>query len=85
MILLFILFESKILSFILWKECRLKMFKNRVLSRKFEPKRRKVIRDYRKLHNEELHNFILPKKVVAKALWHVVGIRRQGNHVYFWS
>jgi hypothetical protein len=34
----------------------LRMFKNRVLRRIFEPKRDEVIESWRKLHNEELYN-----------------------------
>jgi hypothetical protein len=36
------------------EECRLKVFKNRVFSRIFGPKRDEVTREWRKLHNEEL-------------------------------
>jgi hypothetical protein len=32
------------------------MFKNRVLRRKFGPKRAEVIGGWKKLHNEELHD-----------------------------
>jgi hypothetical protein len=32
------------------------MFENRLLRRIFGPKRDEVTRDWRKLHNEELHN-----------------------------
>jgi hypothetical protein len=34
----------------------LRIFENRVLRRKFEPKRKKVVGRWRRLHNEELHN-----------------------------
>jgi hypothetical protein len=34
----------------------LRAFENRVLKRKFGPKRDEVMGDWRKLHNEELHN-----------------------------
>jgi len=37
------------------KECRLRVFENRVLSRVFEPKRDKVQREWKKLHNELLN------------------------------
>jgi hypothetical protein len=37
------------------EEHRLKVFENRVLRRKFEPKRDEVTREWRKLHNEELN------------------------------
>jgi hypothetical protein len=36
------------------EECRLRVFENRVLRRIFGPKRDKVTREWRKLHNEEL-------------------------------
>jgi hypothetical protein len=35
------------------------MFENRVLRRIFGPKRDEVLRGWRNLHNEELHNFTL--------------------------
>jgi hypothetical protein len=38
------------------EEHRLRVFENRVLRRIFGPKRDEVTRDWRKLHNEELHN-----------------------------
>jgi hypothetical protein len=34
------------------------MFGNRVLRKIFPPRRDEMTRDWRKLHNEELHNFI---------------------------
>jgi hypothetical protein len=34
----------------------LRVFQKRVLRRIFGPKREEVARDWRKLHNEELHN-----------------------------
>jgi hypothetical protein len=33
------------------------MFENRVLRRIYAPRRDEVTRDWRKLHNQELHNF----------------------------
>jgi hypothetical protein len=38
------------------EEHRLRVFENRMLRRIFEPKRDEVTGDWRKLHNEELHN-----------------------------
>jgi hypothetical protein len=38
------------------EEHRLRVFKNRVLRRLFGMKRDEVTGDWRKLHNEELHN-----------------------------
>jgi hypothetical protein len=38
------------------EEHRLRVFENRVLWRIFGPKRDEMTGDWRKLHNEELHN-----------------------------
>jgi len=38
------------------EECRLRVFKNRLLRRIFGPKREEVIGEWRKLHNEELND-----------------------------
>jgi hypothetical protein len=38
------------------EEHRLRVFENRVLTKIFGPKRNEVTRDWRKLHNEELHS-----------------------------
>jgi hypothetical protein len=38
------------------KEHRLRVFENRVLRRIFDPKRDEVTGDWRRVHNEELHN-----------------------------
>jgi hypothetical protein len=46
------------------EECRLRVFKNRVLRRVFGPKRDKVTGEWRKLHNEELSDlYSLPNIV----------------------
>ena len=42
-------------SLTLGDEHRLRVFENRVLRRVFEPKRDEVVREWRRLHNEELH------------------------------
>jgi len=47
-------------SLILREECRLKVFKNRVLRRIFGPKRDEVTREWRKLHNEDLNLYSSP-------------------------
>jgi hypothetical protein len=46
----------KLGSLTLREEHRLRVFKNRVLRRIFGPKRDEVMGDWRKLHEEELHN-----------------------------
>jgi hypothetical protein len=43
-------------SLTLREEHRLRVFENRILRRIFEPKRDEVMGEWRKLHNEELHN-----------------------------
>jgi hypothetical protein len=43
-------------SLVLREEHRLRMFENRVLRSIFGPKRDEVTGEWRKLHNEELHN-----------------------------
>jgi hypothetical protein len=40
----------------LWTERRLRVFENRVLRRIFGPKKVEETGEWRKLHNEELHN-----------------------------
>jgi hypothetical protein len=44
-------------SLTLRKEHSLRVFENRVLRRIFGPRRVEVMEEWRKLHNEELHNF----------------------------
>jgi hypothetical protein len=51
-----VLYGREISSLILREEHRLRVFENRVLRRISGPKRNEVIGDWRKLHNEELHN-----------------------------
>jgi hypothetical protein len=51
-------------SLTLREEHRLRVSENRVLRRIFGPKRVEVTGDWRKLHNEELHNFYILHPVV---------------------
>ena len=50
------LFGCETWSLILREERRLRLFENRVLRRTFRPKRDKITGEWRKLHNEELHD-----------------------------
>jgi hypothetical protein len=52
-----VLYGCETWSLILREEQRLRVFENRVLRRIFGPKRDEVTGDWRKLHDEELHNF----------------------------
>jgi hypothetical protein len=44
---------------------RLRLFEDRVLRRIFGPKRDKVAGDWRRLHNEELHNLYTSSNVIT--------------------
>jgi hypothetical protein len=51
-------------SLILREEHILRVFENRVLRRIFGPKRDEVTGDWRKLHNEELHNLYSSPNII---------------------
>jgi hypothetical protein len=51
-----VLYGCETWSLTLREEHILRVFENRVLRRIFGPRRDKVTGDWRKLHNEELHN-----------------------------
>jgi hypothetical protein len=55
-ILSLVLYGCETWSLTLREEHTLRVFENRVLRRIFGPKRDEVTGDWRKLHNEELHN-----------------------------
>jgi hypothetical protein len=69
-----ILFRTIILSVVLYgcatrslalrEEHRLRVFENRVLRRIFGPKRDEVTGEWRKLHNEELHNLYSSPSII---------------------
>jgi len=46
------------------EECRLRVFENGALRRIFGPKRGKVKRERRKLHNEELNDLYSPPNII---------------------
>jgi hypothetical protein len=52
-----VLYGCETWSLTLREEPRLRVFENRVLRGIFGPKRDEVTGDWRKLHNEEFHNF----------------------------
>jgi hypothetical protein len=51
------------------EEHRLRGFQNRVLRRIFGPKREEVAGDWRRLHNEELHNLYASPDIVSVIKW----------------
>jgi hypothetical protein len=51
-----VLYGRETWSLTLREEHRLRVFENRILRRIFGPKRDEVTGEWRKLHNEELHN-----------------------------
>jgi hypothetical protein len=64
------------------------VFENRVLRRIFGPKRDDVTGDWRKLHNEELHNLYSSPSIIkvmnpTRVKWrgHVA---QMGMHIRFW-
>jgi hypothetical protein len=65
-----------------------RVFENRVLRRIFEPKRDEVTGDWRKLHNEELHNlYSSPNRMIKSRMrWagHVARMGRRGMHIGYW-
>jgi hypothetical protein len=79
------------LSLALREEHRLRVFENRVLRRTFGPKRDEMIRGWRKLHNEELHNLYSSPSIIRmlklrRMGWAggVVRMGRRGMHIGFW-
>jgi hypothetical protein len=65
-ILPFVLCGCKSWSLTLREEHRLRMLENRVLRRIFEPKEDKVIGEWRKLHNGELHNLYSSPDIIRR-------------------
>jgi hypothetical protein len=56
----------KLKSLMLRQEHRLRVFENRVLRRIFGHKRDEVTEEWRKLHNEELHNLYSSPDVIRQ-------------------
>jgi hypothetical protein len=67
------------------------MFENRVLRRIFGPKRNGVMEGWRKLHNEELHNFYTSPIIIRiiksrRMRWGTCGTNRRerGAYIGYW-
>jgi hypothetical protein len=63
-ILQVVLYGCETWSLALREEHRLRVFENRVLRRIFGPNTDEVTEDWRKLHNEELHNLYSSPDIV---------------------
>jgi hypothetical protein len=59
-----VLYGRKTWSLILREEHRLRVFENRVLRRIFGPRRDEVTGEWRKLHNEELHDLYSSPSII---------------------
>jgi hypothetical protein len=59
-----VLYGCETWSLTLREQRRLKVFENRLLRRIFGPKRDDVMGDWRKLHNEELHNLYSSPNII---------------------
>jgi hypothetical protein len=53
--------------YICYVDGRLRVFENRVLRRIFVPKRDEVTGEWRKLHNEELHNLYSSPDIIRQS------------------
>jgi hypothetical protein len=75
-----VLYGCETWSLILREEHRLRVFENRVLGRIFGPKRDEVTGEWRKLHNEVLHNLYSSPDIIrqvksrgmigGRGMWH---------------
>jgi len=64
-----LLYGCETWSLTLKKEHRLRVFENRVLRRIFGPKRGKITREWRKLHNEEINDLYSSPNIVWVTKW----------------
>jgi hypothetical protein len=61
-----VLYGCETWSLALREEHRLRVFENRVLRRIFGPKRDEVTGEWRKLHNEDLHNLYSSPDIIRQ-------------------
>jgi hypothetical protein len=85
------MYECETWSLTLREEHRLRVFENRVLRRIFGPKRDHATGDWRKLHNEELHNLYSSPNIIRmiklkRMRWagHLARMGRRGLLIEYW-
>jgi hypothetical protein len=77
-------------SLTLREKYRLRVFKNRVLRRLFRSKKGEMVGDWRKFHNEELHNLYSSPNVIrmsnSRRIRWAGHVERMGEkfHIGFW-
>jgi hypothetical protein len=80
-----VLYGCETWSVTLREEHRLRVFENRVLRRIFGPKRDEVTGEWRKLHNEELHNLYsspdIIRQVKSKRMRWAGHVARMGEEI----
>jgi hypothetical protein len=78
-----VLYGCETWSLTLREEHKLRVFENRVLSRIFGPKRDEVTGEWRKLHNEELHNLYssldIIRQIKSRRMWWAGHMARMGE------
>jgi len=86
-----VLYGCETWSLSLREEHRLRVFENRVLRRIFGPKMDEVTRDWRKLHNEKLHDLYSSLKIVRVIIsrrlrWagHVARMGERRAYTVYW-
>jgi len=86
-----VLYGCEAWSVTLREEYRLRAFENRVLRKLFGPKRDEVIREWKKLHDEELKDLYCSPRIIQVIKWrrmrsvgHVTCIGGGEVHTGFW-